>query len=148
MQMLQDSGSSYFAKIDSDVKSMSLHHAAEGVLATPGKLKQIGQLLIQKAAEILNLFIRNYHEMPASIRIPVQQGKACAGPRNHVVSLVIAGLSDLRKQAIGLHRLGGEDVLDAPGRMQRFHYKTVPRAVAKVKMVQARPLNTMKRCLQ
>ena len=121
MQMPQNSSPGDFAEVDADVKAIGVHNSRERALTALSQLPQIRHLVIRQSAEIRRLFIGYHHQMPARVRVGVEQRETSPAARDDQIGLVIAGLRDARKEAVALRGLGGQDILDAPGRMQRLH---------------------------
>src|SRR5262249_30086257 len=65
--------------------------------------------------------------MASGIRKGVEQRITRSIARNDIVGFVIIGLRDTSEQAFHQRRFGRQDILQAPGSMQRFHWAKLVR---------------------
>jgi hypothetical protein len=126
MEVALDARAGDLAKIEADVEPLRFHDGGEGVLAATKQFHQVGEFFVGQAVEIGGLLVGDDHQMPAGVGIFVQHGEAGAVARDDEIGVVVAGLRDLRKDG-GVRGGGfwGENVLNPPGRVERFHWGMV-----------------------
>ena len=123
VNMFNNAGSGDSSQIDADVESIGLHHPGQRGLAASGKLHEFSQFLVRQTMQIWNLPVRQNQNVTACVGKGIEQREAISVANNDVISFVIARLRDSRKNR-NICRLSfrREDVLDAPGGVQRFHF--------------------------
>ena len=109
------------ADVDTHVEAVGLHHRRQRVDAAAREFPQIGQFLVGQAIQVGDLFVRHDQQMPAVVRIEVEQCETGAVAHDDQVCFVIIGLRDAGEQAGIKLWLRRQDVFDAPRRVQRFH---------------------------
>src|SRR3989442_13476443 len=73
--------------------------------------------------------------MTAGIRISIEQRIASPVTGNHIICFIITRLGDTGKEAFRQRWFGRQDILNPPGRVQRFHR---PRVLIKLSNVKKR----------
>src|SRR5262245_11438976 len=122
------------SKVDTVIETVRFHHFSERVRAAARELQQIKKLIIHQTFQVLDLFIGNDHQMPASVGKRIQQCETGFIAYEHKIFLIIRRLGNGGEDRVfRRRRLWRKDVFHPPRRVERFHARRVALRLANVK---------------
>ena len=93
MQVVGQTSAGGLAEIHAYVEGLWRIRSLQSMHAELGDVHQLGCHLRIQLCQVTSMGVRRHHEMPAVIRIQVQQHEDVLGAKEHQVALVIAGRS-------------------------------------------------------
>ncbi|MFM1944802.1 MAG: hypothetical protein RI897_3784 [Verrucomicrobiota bacterium] len=122
VQVFCDACSGALAEVEADVEALGFHDLAQCFLTGLGKAHEVEHFIVSQVGEVGALPIGDDEQVTAGVGVGIEERVAGATAGDDEVGFIFVGLADGGEEGVVLRGgFGGEDVLDSPGRVERFH---------------------------
>ncbi len=127
VDMLVDAGPSHPSQVCAKIEPLRLAYFSKGADHLGSRCHDVGVFFLRKIFKIGSVLVRNNHQVPAIVRIPIHHDKTMFFSHNDKICGVGSFLDEAAKQALFVllfFSFKRSDVLRSPRRKHSFHDKS------------------------